>query len=149
MIRAPGARILCREAHARQHQESVKKQCAWLQGSVEERIMEIIKQRKAGQQAGSGQAAEEEALPRHRSKGKVRAQQDVAGSLKTDRQILRTAELEQLFKVCILPQGLPDSGGIRAVPERFLLVLMLWTLLCKGCRYCNAPALLLNCAFVK
>ena len=32
---------------------------AWLQGSVEERIMEIIKQRKAGQQPGSRQEAEE------------------------------------------------------------------------------------------
>ena len=61
--------------------------------------MEIIEQRKAGQQSGSGQEVEEEALPRH--KGKVRAQQDVAGSLRTDRQNLRTAELEQLFKVCL------------------------------------------------
>ena len=45
--------------------------------------MEIIKQRKAGQQSGSGQEVEEEVLPRH--KGKVRAQQDVAGCLKADR----------------------------------------------------------------
>ena len=61
--------------------------------------MEIIKQRKAGQQSGSGQEVEEEVLPRH--KGKVRAQQDVAGCLKADRQNLRTAELEQLFQVCL------------------------------------------------
>ena len=65
--------------------------------------MEIIEQRKAGQQSGSGQAAEGEAVPNHKGKGKVRAQQDVAGSLKTDRQNLRTAELKQLFKVCMLP----------------------------------------------
>ena len=60
--------------------------------------MEVIKQRKAGQHSGSGQmAAEEEPFL-----GFTTKQQDVAGSLKADRQNLRTAELEQLFKVCTL-----------------------------------------------
>ena len=59
--------------------------------------MEIITQRKAGQQSGSGQKLKDEALPRY--KGRVRAQQDIAGCLKSDRQILRTAELEKLFQV--------------------------------------------------
>lgn len=60
--------------------------------------MEIIKQRKAGQGSGSGQSIEDPS-PHCRGKGKARAQQDVAGSLRTDRQNLRTAELEVLFKV--------------------------------------------------
>ena len=50
--------------------------------------------------AAVGQEATEERLPG--KKGRARAQQDVAGSLKTDRQNLRTAELEQLFKVCVI-----------------------------------------------
>ena len=60
--------------------------------------MEIIKQRKAGQGLVSGQSIEDFS-PHLRGKGKARAQQDVAGSLRTDRQNLRTAELEVLFKV--------------------------------------------------
>ena len=62
--------------------------------------MEIIKQRKAGQQSGSGQEAEQE-KPLRKLK---RKQQDIAGSLKADRQNLRTAELEQLFQVWIFPE---------------------------------------------
>ena len=68
---------------------------AWLQGSVEERIMEIIKQRKAGQQPGSRQEAEKEPQKFKRN------QQDMTSSLKADRQNLRTAELEHLFRVGI------------------------------------------------
>ena len=60
--------------------------------------MEIIKQRKAGQGLSSGQSIDDSS-PHHRGKGKARAQQDVAGSLRTDRQNLRTAELEVLFEV--------------------------------------------------
>ena len=70
----------------------------FLQGSVEERIMEIIKQRKAGQGSGSGERIED-LTPCYGGRGKARAQQDVAGSLRTDRQNLRIAELEVLFKV--------------------------------------------------
>ncbi|CAL5222943.1 g5380 [Coccomyxa viridis] len=80
----------------------------YIKGSVEERIMEIIKQRKAGQQPGSRQEAEKEPQKFKRK------QQDVAGSLKADRQNLRTAELEQLFKDPSF-QGLP-KGGAGAAP---------------------------------
>lgn len=72
--------------------------------------MEIIKQRKAGQQSGSGQKAVEERLTTH--KGKAWAQQDVAGCLKTDRQNLRTAELKQLFKVRIYPGNMLDNRSV-------------------------------------
>lgn len=44
----------------------------FLQGSVEERIMEIIKQRKAGQGSGSGRSIGDSS-PHHRGKGKARA----------------------------------------------------------------------------
>jgi len=65
---------------------------------VEERMMEIIKQRKAGQQSGSRPInAEGEVQPE--GQGKAGAHQNMAGSLKTDRQNLRAAELELLFKV--------------------------------------------------
>lgn len=69
-----------------------------MQGSVEKRIMDIIKQRKAGQGSGSGDRIED-ISPYYGGKGKARAQQDVAGSLRTDHQNLRSAELEVLFKV--------------------------------------------------
>ena len=59
--------------------------------------MEIMEQRKAGPQLGSGSAANLNQEPR--GKKRLRAQQDVAGSLKADRQNLRTAELELLFQV--------------------------------------------------
>ena len=61
--------------------------------------MEVIKQRKAGQESGTRQEVGKETLPTYT--GKVRAQQDIAGSLRTDRHNMRTAELEQLFKVCL------------------------------------------------
>ena len=60
--------------------------------------MEIIEQRKKGRQQGSSanEGIDEEGQWARRRK---RAQQDVAGSLKADRQNLRTAELELLFQV--------------------------------------------------
>ena len=68
-----------------------------LQGSVEERIMELNEQRKAGQQSGSGQ--DTGAGLRGRGKKRSRTQQEIAGSIALDRQNLRTAELELLFRV--------------------------------------------------
>ena len=69
--------------------------------------MEIIKQRKAGQQSGSGQEAAEEPPQNFKRK-----QLDVAGSLKADRQNLRTAELEQLFKVRASPNNILDTRAV-------------------------------------
>ena len=61
--------------------------------------MELNEQRKAGQQSGSAEPGEDEAPARGRKR--CPAPQDVAGCLRTDRQNLRTAELELLFKVCL------------------------------------------------
>ena len=60
--------------------------------------MELIEQRKKGQQQGSSakEAIDEEG---EWARKRLRAQQDVAGSLKADRQNLRTPELELLFQV--------------------------------------------------
>ena len=62
--------------------------------------MEIIEKRKKGLQQASGmvEGADEEGRSQW-AKRRERAQQDVAGSLKADRQNLRTAELELLFQV--------------------------------------------------
>ena len=62
--------------------------------------MEIIAQRKKGRQQGSsGRGGVDEEGRFHRVRRRQRAQQDVAGSLRADRQNLRTAELELLFQV--------------------------------------------------
>ena len=78
--------------------------CLGAQGSVEERIIEIIEQRKKGRQQSSSMAeGVDEDGASHRGKRRVHAQQDVAGLLKADCQNLRTAELEKLFQVTACP----------------------------------------------
>ena len=78
--------------------------CSDAQGSVEERIVEIIEQRKKGlQQGSSAQVGRDEEARYQWARRQQRAQQDVAGSLKADRQNLRTAELELLFQVTACP----------------------------------------------
>ena len=65
--------------------------------------MELVKNRREGKVTGGvGDAAghsEEGDYSRHVRKSKLR-QQDVAGAISTDRQNLRLAELQLLFKVC-------------------------------------------------
>ena len=62
--------------------------------------MEIIAQRKRGlQQGSSAHEGIDEDGGAHVGVKRQRVQQDVAGSLKADRQNLRTAELELLFQV--------------------------------------------------
>ena len=82
-------------------QDTSHASCLAVQGSVEERIMEIMEQRQAGPRLGSSGAADLSQGPR--GKKRQRAQQDLAGSLKADRQNLRTAELELLFQVTACP----------------------------------------------
>ena len=78
--------------------------CSAVQGSVEERIMEIIERRKKGRQQGSSALVGRDEEGRYQwARRRQRAQQDVAGSLKADRQNLRTAELELLFQVTACP----------------------------------------------
>ena len=78
--------------------------CLAAQGLVEEHTIEIIGQRKEGRQQGSSvnEGVDEEGKF-HRVKRRERAQQDVAGCLKADRQNLRTAELELLLQVTACP----------------------------------------------
>ena len=62
-------------------------------GTVEERILELVKQRAAGPAQGeAGEAASKSAL-----KGKAKAAA-IAGAIQSDRQQLRMGELELLFK---------------------------------------------------
>lgn len=80
------------------------KEWIWVQGSVEERIMELVKNRREGTAmgaAGGAAAAANREYDEHRRavrNGKMK-QQDVAGSIAMDRQNLRMAELQRLFQV--------------------------------------------------
>ncbi|KAK9824040.1 hypothetical protein WJX72_007212 [[Myrmecia] bisecta] len=67
----------------------------YVKGSIEERIMEMVKQRREG----TGAAAEPEVAAGARG-GARRTNEaaDLAGSLKSDRQMLKLAELDLLFR---------------------------------------------------
>jgi len=73
----------------------------YVQGSVEERIREVVKQRMAGAAAPSTAPAWESAYD-ERSRSKIRTQ-DVAGSIQADKQNLRLSELQVLFKDPVFP----------------------------------------------
>ncbi|KAK9808795.1 hypothetical protein WJX72_003802 [[Myrmecia] bisecta] len=78
----------------------------YVKGPIEERIMEMVKQRREG----TGAAAEpDHAVVRGNARRATEAA-DLAGSLKSDRQMLELAELDLLFRD-------PDFSGVTASAE--------------------------------
>ncbi|KAI7843193.1 hypothetical protein COHA_003176 [Chlorella ohadii] len=98
----------------------------YVKGSVEERIMEVVKQRQeavggaggAAAAAAAGEDVELEGLPGRRGRGGERTNvrvQDLVGSIHADRQQLRVSELEVLFQppaVAALAAASGSGAGI-------------------------------------
>jgi hypothetical protein len=79
---------------------------------VEERIIQLNRQRAEGTAAGA--AAAEGEPPTDRFKGKMKVQA-ATGSINTDRQELKVAELELLFQVFPFPPRLSAECGCRCL----------------------------------